>query len=149
MSEVVILLPNTERLQLLKIMSEVVILLPITERLQQVEDCVRGVIILPTTECLQQDEDYIRDCTTSTKYWMPSTRWRLCQRLYYFYHILNAFNKLKIMSVVEFPHDNWKNDKTIYRLYIFYKEDSRLECFIRATKILTRETCFNRATKNS
>jgi hypothetical protein len=41
----------------LKIMSEAVLLLPITDRLQQVEDNVRG-------------------CSTSTKYWPPSTSWR-------------------------------------------------------------------------
>jgi hypothetical protein len=36
----------------------------------------------------------------STKYWTHSTSWRLCQRLYYFYQVLNAFDKLKIMSEV-------------------------------------------------
>jgi uncharacterized protein (DUF1499 family) len=110
-----------------------------TDRLQQVEDYVRGcststkywppstrwrlcqrlfyfyqiltafnklkimsevVLLLPNTDCLQQDEDYVRGCSTSTKYWLPSTSWRLCQRLFYFYQILTAFNKLKIMSEV-------------------------------------------------
>ena len=58
------------------------------------------VLYLPNTDCLQQPEDYFRGCTTSTKYWLHWTRWRLCQRLYYFYQILTAFNKLKIMSEV-------------------------------------------------
>jgi uncharacterized protein (DUF1499 family) len=126
----------------LKIMSEVVLLLPNTDRLQQqVEDYVRGcstsakywppstswrlcqrlyymyfyqvltafnklkimsevVLLLPNTDRLQQVEDYVRGCPTSTKYWQPSTIWRLCQRLSYFYQILTTFNKLKIMSEV-------------------------------------------------
>jgi hypothetical protein len=42
---------------------------------------------------LQQDEDYFRGCTTPTKDWLPSASWGLCQ-------IMNAFNKLKIMSEV-------------------------------------------------
>jgi uncharacterized protein (DUF1499 family) len=123
----------------LKIMSEVVLLLPNTDSLQQVEDYVRGcttstkywlpstswrlcqrlfyfyqiltafnklkimsevVLLLPNTDSLQQVEDYVRGCSTSTKYWLPSTSWRLCQRLFYFYQILTAFNKLKIMSEV-------------------------------------------------
>jgi uncharacterized protein (DUF1499 family) len=58
------------------------------------------VLLLPNTVRLQQAENYVRGCTTSTKYWPPSTSWRLCQRLYYFYQILSVFNKLKIMSEV-------------------------------------------------
>jgi hypothetical protein len=58
------------------------------------------VLLLPNTDSLQQADDYIRCCTTSTKYWQPSTTWRLCQRLYYFYLILTAFNNLTIMSEV-------------------------------------------------
>jgi len=42
-------------------------------------------------------KDYVRGCTISTKYWPPSTSWRLCQRLFYFYQILTTSNKLKIM----------------------------------------------------
>jgi hypothetical protein len=118
----------------LKIMSEVVLLLPNTDHLQQGEDYVRGyststkylppstrwwlcqrlfyfyqiltvfnkvkimsevVLLLPNTDRLQQGEDYVRGCSTSTKYWPPSTRWWLCQRLFYFYQILTVFNKLK------------------------------------------------------
>ena len=55
---------------------------------------------IPYTDCLQQIEDYVRGCTTSTKYCLPSTNWRLCQRLYYFYQILTTFNKLKMISEV-------------------------------------------------
>jgi uncharacterized protein (DUF1499 family) len=58
------------------------------------------VLLLPNTDSLQQVEDYVRGGTTSTKYWQPSTSWRLCRRWYYFYQILTAFNKLKIMSEV-------------------------------------------------
>ena len=58
------------------------------------------VLLLLNTDLLQQVEDYVRDCTTSTKYWPPSTSWRLCQRLYYFYQILTSCNKLKIMSEI-------------------------------------------------
>ena len=58
------------------------------------------VLLLPNTDLLQQVEDYVRGCTTSTKYWPPSTSWRLCQRLYYFYQILTSFNQLKIISEV-------------------------------------------------
>jgi hypothetical protein len=65
----------------LKIMSEVVLLLANTDRPQQVEDYVRG-------------------CTTSSKYWPPSTSWRLCQRLHYYSRILTNLNRLKVMSEV-------------------------------------------------
>ena len=58
------------------------------------------LLLLPNTDPLQQVENYVRCCTTSTKYWPPSTSWRLCQMLHYFYQILTAFNKLKIMSDV-------------------------------------------------
>jgi len=180
MSEVVLLLPNTDCLQLpvaknyvrgcststkywqsstswklcqrlfyfyeiltafnkLKIMSEVVLLLRNTDSQQQVWDYVRAcsastkywqpstswrlcqrlfylheiltvfnklkimsevALFLQNTDSLQQVEDYVRGCSTSTKYWQPSTSWRLCQMLFYFYEILTTFNKLKIMSVV-------------------------------------------------
>jgi hypothetical protein len=121
------------------IMSEVVLLLPITNRFQQVDDYVRGctastkysslstsgrlyprlycfyqilitfnkwkiisevVLLLSNTDRFQQVEDYIRGCTTSTKYWPLSTSWRLYPRLYYFYQLLITFNKLKITSEV-------------------------------------------------
>ena len=84
----------------LKIMSEVVLLLLNTDLLQQVEDYVRGCTTSTNTDLLQQVEDYVRGCTTSAKYWPPSTSWRLCQRVYYLYQILTSFNKLKIMSDV-------------------------------------------------
>ena len=124
MSEVVSLLPNTDRFQQVEdyVMSEVVSLLPNTDRFQQVEDYVTAfklyhfyqiltafnklkimsevVPLLPNTDRFQQIEDYVRSCTTSTKYWPLSTSWRLCQKLYHFYQILTAFNKLKIMSEV-------------------------------------------------
>ena len=120
-------------------MSEVVLLLPNTDHLQQVEANVRGcststnywpsstswrlyqrlfyfdqilntfnklkimsevVLLLPNTDHLQQVEDNVRGCSTSTKYWPPSTRWWLCQSLFYFYQILTTFNKVTIMSEV-------------------------------------------------
>ena len=123
----------------LTIISEVVLLLPNTDSLQQTDDYIRGcttstkhwqpstnwrlcqrlyyfyqiltafnkmtimseiVLLLPNIDSLQQTDDYVRGCTTSTKYWQPSTTWRLCQRLYYFYQILTAFNKLTIMSEI-------------------------------------------------
>jgi hypothetical protein len=56
-------------------------------------------LLLLNTDRLQQDDDYVRGCSTSTKYWPPSTSWRLCQRLFYFYQILTVFNKVKIMSL--------------------------------------------------
>jgi hypothetical protein len=123
----------------LKIMSEVVLLLRNTDNLQQVEDHVRGCststkywqpsaswrlcqrmfyfyetltsfnrlkimsdvsLLLRNTDSFQQVEDYVRGCSTSTKYWQPSTSWRICQRLFYFYEILTTFNKLNIMSGV-------------------------------------------------
>jgi hypothetical protein len=58
-------------------------------------------LLLPNTDQFQQVEGYVRGCTTSTKYWPPSTSWRICQRLYYFYRILTDLNRLKIMSEVE------------------------------------------------
>jgi hypothetical protein len=123
----------------LTIMSEIVLLQPNTNSLQQADDNVRDcttstkywqpstnwrlcqrlyyfyqiltafnkltimsdvVLLLPNTDSLQQTDDYVRCCTTSTKYWQPSTTWRLCQRLYYFYLKLTAFNNLTIMSEV-------------------------------------------------
>jgi hypothetical protein len=57
-------------------------------------------IFLPNTERLQQVEEYVRGCTTSSEYQKTSTGWRLCQWLHYFYQIVTAFNKLKIMSEV-------------------------------------------------
>ena len=76
MSEVVLLLPNTDRIfSKLKIMSEVVLLLPNTDRIQltkqQVKDYVRGCTTstkLKNTDRIQQVKDYVRDCTTSTKH---------------------------------------------------------------------------------
>ena len=59
-----------------------------------------AVLLLPNTDHHQQVEDYIKGCTTSTKYWPPSARWTLCQMLCYFYQILNAINKMKIMTKV-------------------------------------------------
>ena len=123
----------------LKIMSEVVLLLPNTEHLQQVEYYVRGcitstkywtsstswilcqrlyyfyripaavnrleiilevVLLLPYTGRSQHVEDYVRGCIISTKYWPQSTSWILCQRLYYFYQIPAAINKLEIILEV-------------------------------------------------
>jgi hypothetical protein len=49
MSEIALLLSNTDDFNNLRIISEVALLLPNTDRLQQVEEYVRG-------------------CTTSTKY---------------------------------------------------------------------------------
>jgi uncharacterized protein (DUF1499 family) len=58
------------------------------------------VLLLPNTDSLHQVDNYVRGWSTSTKYWQPSTSWRLCQMFYYFYHIMTAFNNLKIMSDV-------------------------------------------------
>jgi hypothetical protein len=57
-------------------------------------------LLLLNTDCLHQVDNYVRGWFTSTKYWQPSTSWRLCQMFYYFYHIMTAFNNLKIMSDV-------------------------------------------------
>jgi hypothetical protein len=86
-----------------KIMSEVVLLLPNTDCLQQVK-----VLLLPNTNLLQQVKDCVWGCTTSTKYWLPSTSQRLCLRLFYFYQILTSFNKSKIMFeiVLLLPNTN-------------------------------------------
>ena len=103
----------------LKFMSEVVLLLANTDRSQQFEDYVRGALLLPNTDGFnklkiisevalflpntdlpQQFEDYVSGCTTSSEYWPNSTGWILCQRLHYFYRILTDLNQLKIMSEV-------------------------------------------------
>ena len=86
----------------LKIMSEVVLLLPNTDRFQQVEDYVRGCTTSTKYWCFQQVADYVRGCTTSTKYWPPGTNWSLCPRLYYFYEILITCNKLKLTLLFDF-----------------------------------------------
>jgi hypothetical protein len=139
MSDVAVLLRNTDNLNRLKVISEVALLLPNTDHRQQVEDYVRGcttsseywpistawrlcqrlhyfyqiltafnrlknisevALHLANTDRSQQVENYVRGCTTSIKYWPPSTSWRLCQRLPFFYRILTNLNKLKIMSEV-------------------------------------------------
>ena len=74
----------------LEIMSEVVLLLQDTDSLQQVGDYVRGCSTSTKYWLLQQIEDYARGCFTSTKTWQPSTSWRLCQRLFYLYQILKS-----------------------------------------------------------
>ena len=123
----------------MEIMSDVVLLLPCTDRYQQDGDYVRGcststthwppsiswwlcqmlfyfyhvltafnklvimsevVLLIQHTDRLQQNGDYVRCCSTSTMYWPPSTRWRLCQMVFYFYHVMTAFNKMEIMSEV-------------------------------------------------
>ena len=71
--------------------------LTLFQKLKLMSECV---LLLPNTDYLQQIEDYIRGCTISTKYWQPENIWRLCQRLYRFYLILTAFNKLRIISEV-------------------------------------------------
>jgi len=81
-------------------MSEVVLLLPILTPFNKLNILSEVVLLLSNTDRLQQVEDYVRGCSTSTKYWPPSTSWRLCQRLFYFYQLLTAFNKLKIMLEV-------------------------------------------------
>jgi ribosomal protein S17E len=48
-------------------------------------------------------------CSMSTKYWLLSTIWRLCQSLFYFNQLLTAFNNLKIVS--EVAQDNCKRLK--------------------------------------
>ena len=71
------------------------------------------VVLLPNTEFLQQVEDDVRGCST-TKYWIPSTSWRWCQRLFY-YQILNSFNKLKMMS-----HKSLSNTQHLVRYGYYY-----------------------------
>jgi hypothetical protein len=55
------------------------------------------VLLLINTDRLQQVDVYGSSGTTSTTYWPHSTSWRWCQRLYYFYQILTAFNTLNIL----------------------------------------------------
>ena len=40
------------------------------------------ILLLLNTDHLQHIEYYVRGCSTSTKYWPPSTSWILCQRLF-------------------------------------------------------------------
>jgi uncharacterized protein (DUF1499 family) len=78
----------------LKIMSEVVLLLPNTDSLQQVEDYVRG--------CTWRFNKVKRNSNTLF-YISISSRFNYIYFLnfyFYFYQILTAFNKLKIMSEV-------------------------------------------------
>ena len=82
----------------LKNMSEVVLLLSNTDRSQQVEDYVRGWSTSIKYWRFQQVEDNLRGCTTSTKYWSPSIGWRIYERLHYIERILSDLNRLKIMS---------------------------------------------------
>ena len=85
----------------LQILSELVLLLPNTNRLQQYEDFVRAcststkywppsiiwrflsdlVLLLPNTDSFELFEDFVRVCSTSTKYWPPSTIRRFLSEL--------------------------------------------------------------------
>ena len=49
-------------------MTEVVLLLRNTDSLRKGEDYVRVVLLLRNTESLQQVEYYVKGCSTSTKY---------------------------------------------------------------------------------
>jgi len=118
MSEVVLLLPRTDRhhqvgdcqmlfyhvltaINKLEIMSDIVLPLPFTDRLFNTLDIMSEVVpLLPRTGRHQQDGDYFRSYSTSTTYWPPSTRRRLCQRLFYFNQVRTAINKMEIMSEV-------------------------------------------------
>ena len=109
-------------------MSEDVLLLRNTDNLQQVEDydIVRKNLLFCWNSWTNKDIGAIKSLifhktsqnnrnniivwciwvylgkksrrSTSTKYWQLSTSWGLCQRLFYFYEILTAFAKVKIMS---------------------------------------------------
>ena len=82
------------------------------------------VLLLPNTDSLQHGEVYVRVCTSSTKYWPPPTRWRLCQSLYYFYQILAASNKLTIMSGLYYFYQILTASnkvKSMSGLYYFYQ----------------------------
>jgi hypothetical protein len=50
---------------------------------------------------------------------------------FYFYQLLTAFNKLKIMA--EVVHNNWSWIYS-FRKVVFDREDSSFACFIRATQ---------------
>jgi hypothetical protein len=85
---------------MLRIMSEVVLLLPNTDQPQQVEDYVRGCTTSseywqPSTGWrLSQRLHYFYQILTI------STSWRLSQRLHYCYRIQTDLNRLNIMSEV-------------------------------------------------
>jgi hypothetical protein len=89
------------------------------------------VLLLPHTDRLQQDGDYVRCCSTSTTYWPPSTRWGLCQMLFYFYYLLSTINKMEIMSEVVLllpsywpPSTRWR---LCHMLFYFYHRTDRLQ----------------------
>ena len=114
----------------LKIMSEVGLLLPITNRFQQVED-------------------YIRDCTASTKYSSLSTSGRLYPRLYYFYQILIAFSKLKIMSEVVLlltkywpPSTSWRLYQRLYHFYQILTAFNKLKIMSEVVLLLPNTDSF-------
>jgi uncharacterized protein (DUF1684 family) len=68
----------------LRIMSEIALLLPNTDDFKQLNIMSEVALLLVNTERPQSAEDYVRGCTTSSEYWPPSTSWRLCQRMHYF-----------------------------------------------------------------
>ena len=80
------------------------------------------VLLLTNTDCRHQVEDYVRGCSTSTKYWQPSTSWLLCQRLFYFYQILTTFTKFKIMSEVVLPSNKYNQIITTFTKLKFMSE---------------------------
>ena len=186
MSEVVLPLPNTDCLQQvedyvrgcststkywlpshkLKIMSEVVLLLPNTDCLHTSwRLCQRLFYLYQILTAFTQVEDYVRGCSTSTKYWLPSTSWRLCQRLFYLYQILTAFtqvedyvrgcststkywlpsHKLKIMSEVVLPlpntdclHTSWRLCQRLFYLYQILTAFTQVEDYVRGCSTSTK-----------
>jgi hypothetical protein len=62
-------------------MSEVVLLLPNTDHLQQVEYYGRGCSSLLNTDRLQQVEYYGRGCSTSTKYLTPFNKLNIMSKV--------------------------------------------------------------------
>jgi hypothetical protein len=120
-----------------------------------------SVSLLPHTDCLQQVEEYVRGCTTSTTYWPPSTSWRVCQRLYHFYHILTAFNKLKSMSysstcwrqsvcgrsdttsdiLFNLPSTSWRVCQRLYHFYHILTAFNKLKSMSEVESLLPHTDC--------
>jgi hypothetical protein len=93
-----------------RFLSELVLLLPNTDRLQQFEDfCQSLFYFYQILTAFNNLKIFVRDCSTSTKYWPPSTIRRFLSELFYFYQILIAFKNLNILS--EVAHANCKRLK--------------------------------------
>ena len=79
-----------------RFLSELVLLLPNTDRIQQFEDfCQILFYFYQILTAFNNLKIFVRACSTSTKYWPHSTIWRFLSE-FFFYQILTALESNNI-----------------------------------------------------